>query len=124
MSDRKRLESEIAKLREQLSEIDAADRREKNAPLVGKCFRYRNSYGGDVEKWWLYLKVLAVDEDGHLNCLTFETTSVGIVNIEPRTKYYGLSGDYRSIEAAEFDHAWRELLMSLRALSDQQGETR
>ena len=31
-----------------------------NIPLIGKCFKFRNSYGGGG-KWWLYTKVISCD---------------------------------------------------------------
>lgn len=31
----------------------------KNKNLIGKCFKFRNGYGGE-EKWWLYYKVVDI----------------------------------------------------------------
>lgn len=33
---------------------------ETNKKLLGKCFKYHNSYN-NVDKWWLYLKIVSYD---------------------------------------------------------------
>lgn len=79
----------------------AADVREKKS-LIGKCFRYRNTFG-DGKHWWLYTVVTSVNRWGHLHGLSFQTKSDGSTEIEPRN-YLSLSG-WKEISRQEFDRA-------------------
>lgn len=108
-SERQKLEKEARAIRDRIHDLDAAERKKANRPLRGKCFKRRNSYGGG-DDWWLYVKVNGVDDDGHLDCLTFEETTLHIITIEPQhKKYYGLDGNYKPIPATEFMAAWKSL---------------
>lgn len=60
---------------------------EVNRPIlrksVGKCFKFLNSYGAVDAKWWLYAKIISIDEK-NLNFVTvqFQHTSRKRVEIE------------------------------------------
>ncbi len=64
MSKQKRTEEELNKIvndaRNELWKIEKAREIEDGKKLIGKCFKYRNSFGGGSRPWWLYLKVTAV----------------------------------------------------------------
>lgn len=108
-SERDKLAAEAIAIRERIHDLDAAERKKVNRPLRGKCFKYRNSYGSG-DGWWLYVKVNGVDEDGNLDCLTFEETTLHIITIEPaHKKYYGLDANYKPITEDEFLTAWNAL---------------
>lgn len=85
--------------------------------LVGKCFKYSNSYGGSYERWPLYVKVIAIDKKGFTyTTVQFQRTSMKIVEIkydtvfnwDYRTRFGG--EDYRPIPNAEYNRAKRSLL--------------
>lgn len=91
---------------------EAAERDKTNATLVGKCFKYRNSSGG-TEKWWLYVKITAVD-DGNLRAFKFQQYSNGEIHIHSSDFIYpGRSltedGGYIKINAAEYNREWAKL---------------
>lgn len=97
-----------------LYEIEKTERDEKNASLMGKCVRYRNSYGSD-ERWWLYGKILR-SEDGDLIIHQFETTSRGEISIKPEYRRYYSSletGGWESISREKFDFEWNGLISRL-----------
>jgi len=56
------LQKKIDPLRKELRKIeDKASLKEKQK-LLGRCFKYKDSYGSG-EKWWTYIKVVAVSKD-------------------------------------------------------------
>lgn len=95
-----------------LWQAEAAERDKANAKLIGKCFKYRNSSGG-TEKWWLYIKITAVD-DGNLRAFKFQQYSSGEINIQSNDFiYHGRSltenGGYIKIATKEFNREWAKL---------------
>lgn len=100
---------------ERISEIEAADRAKKQAPLVGRTFRYMNSYSGS-ERWPLYVLVKSVDDYGWLTVFQFQTDSNGQATIQPSETRIHLSDGYEPITRKRFDKAWAELRSSLAAL--------
>ena len=103
----------IAPLREELRAVEAAEARKQGEAMVGRCFKYHNSYSGPGERWWLYVNVTKVDGDGHLNAFAFQTDIRGKSEIE--TQHYvsacslGEGSGYLPIKASEFNAAWRRL---------------
>lgn len=105
---REKWERQASEAHAAIRHIEATERDQKHAALIGKCLRYRNSYGHD-EKWWLYCKVLRA-EGGNLIIHRFETTSRGEIKIEPEYKdYYGLTGGWETISDGTFADAWADL---------------
>lgn len=58
-----------------ISELNAAkEQHEQEVQIpemrkhVGKCFKYRNSYGGS-DQWWTYVRVNSVTDDGRFHCV-------------------------------------------------------
>lgn len=106
------------------SALYAAKEREahkRNLALIGKSFRYRNSYScpeKPSDYFWLYLRVMSV-EGLTINCLTFQTDNRGRVEIDTRHQKYsgGLSDGYRPITKGQFDRAWRALQKRITTLS-------
>lgn len=84
---------------------------------VGKCFKYLNGYGGDKAKWYLYLKVISIDEKNlNYKCVEFQRTSLEIVEVKLGTKYnwrgnnYFNGSNYIEISNAEYNRAKKSLL--------------
>ena len=79
---------------------------------IGKCFKYRNSYGGDRPQWYLYTKIVGVDEKNmSFNCVSFQKTSMDIVEIKFDQKFnfrgenYFNDRSYIEIKASEYNRA-------------------
>lgn len=115
----------IKELREQAKKLNAAvwkaEREEsdrQNAALVGRTFKFRNSYGGcdESEKWWLYGKVIDI-KDGGLLMFRFQTDNNGRIEIEPAQYKVGIADSgYQEIPEKEFDRAWAALLIKVNRL--------
>jgi len=80
--------------------------------VVGKVYKYHNSYGGDHERWWLYVKVLSVNEkDMSFMCVEFQRTSMARIEIVYEAEYNWRGGhkfdsmDYIEITQAEYNRA-------------------
>lgn len=68
--------------------------------LVGRCFKYRNTYGtGD--KWWLYAIATDVDPLGSLRGVSFQHTSNDSLEIENKARIF-IEHGWEEIKAAEF----------------------
>lgn len=101
MKTEAQLIEEKKKIQAQLSRIEAKRKTAENAKHVGKCFKYRNSYGPN-EKWWLYMKVT---KGGYwMEGVTFQitTTKAHEVKVE---KCLSLMGGYIPISLAEYNAA-------------------
>lgn len=69
--------------------------------LIGRFFKFRNSYGS-ARKWWLYAAPRVVDDDGSVSGLSFQRTHDG--RIEVRCADYLTVGDvdWTEITSSEF----------------------
>lgn len=112
MSDLEKLKDEGARIRNRIIwALEAKQRADENVKLIGKCFKYRNSYScpnGDANKWWLYVKVTKVTSRGEMNAFQFQTDIYGKLEIEADHRVpLSFSGGYMPITAGEFNKAWR-----------------
>ena len=111
-SKEKRLRLQLKSIRAQLDKIDCSKHQKILLPLVGKYYRYLNSYGGDDAKWWLYKKITGISDGNIIHFFKFEKTIDGGIFINfDKTSYGGylLEGD-QEITQGEFDNAWQDML--------------
>lgn len=101
------LKQQIAPLQSELWTLEGKQKEEAAQSLLGKHFKYYNSYGSD-ERWWKYAKVLSV-KDGYPHAFTFEHTSRDAIEIESHVGGYYASGGWEEISEAEFNAAWLAL---------------
>ena len=87
---------------------------------VGKCFKIRNSFGGDRPKWWLYLKILDVDsvnfhngEEPVFKIIQMESPSDNSVTTRIH-EYHYVREEYIPISKKEFDKAKESLINKLK----------
>lgn len=88
-------------------EAEYAARVEENSLLIGKCFKYRNSYGAgsDIGPWWAYFQVTGVSDLGVPLAWSFQQIPGGDVEIRKESTAYISEGNgYREVPAPEF---WR-----------------
>jgi hypothetical protein len=73
--------------------------------LVGRCYKYRNSYGGNNDTWWMYFKIT-----GFREAFSFQTDCQDKITIEQHGGAYDvvLRTSHR-IAKREFDGEWRAL---------------
>jgi len=88
---------------------------EENKLLLGKCFKFRNSYGSG-EKWWLYKKIVSV---GAWDATTISAQDCGNGSIEitkdnHSASSYKKGGYYIEISLEEFNKNFEEILKRIR----------
>ena len=110
---KEQLQATINEARRKLSGIEYREAKERVAPLVGKCFRYRNSYSvpqKPSDYWWLYVKIIGTRGASAIT-FEFQTDKDGKLFIEPSLEHYNRfpSADrgYQSISSTEFNRAWQ-----------------
>lgn len=94
-------------LDDQIREIERAREEKELSALVGRCYRYRNSYScpqSDDDCWWLYTRVIGV-EDGALKAFRFQDDKRGKLETECVSAWGSTLGE--EISPAEFQDALR-----------------
>jgi hypothetical protein len=102
--------------RSKLDRLDSAKRKADHAKLLGRCFKYSNSYGGD-SRWWLYIKVTG--DDGYWpRTFNFQTTDRDEVLFRRNHQSHISGGGYIPIAAAEFRTELKKALRAAGAWAD------
>lgn len=107
-------EKEI-KLRRELNALQESRIRETIIPkiekLIGRCFKYDNSYGSGYSKSWpLYIKVLSRSKHTGIKTLKFQNDKKGILILELQQQilFHGEMGSgYTEISKKEFNAAFK-----------------
>jgi hypothetical protein len=110
---KKALNKVLTQARNELSEIESAERAAENAKLVGRFFKYRNNYScpeKESDYWYLYTAVERTDADGGIRQFSFQTDKNGDIRIEPDQWHIGLLSGYAEIPFQEFDIAWQKVV--------------
>lgn len=104
------LEAAIAPLQAKLASIREAEERKQYKALVGRCFKFNNSYGGDRPRWWLYIKVTGIGEFWP-EAFEFQTTCEQEIIIKQEKCRIGVGADrgYVEITAKEFNREWAKV---------------
>ena len=114
MRTKEQIKAELEPLQAELSAIEERERKAEHKALIGKCFKYHNSYGGDRPRWWMYARVTTVG--GYWpKSFTFQVTcddEIIVKNKESRT----YSNDWLPITRKEFDREWRKVQAKVKAL--------
>lgn len=112
MSEKEKLQKQQAAISAKLSRIIDKEIAEENKKLLGKCFKYRNSYGCAIHgKWWLYIKIVKIS-GRTVYAFEFQNTSNSTVEFRTNYPHYSnafLGKDYIPISNAEFEKALRSL---------------
>ena len=117
MNRKDELKSAIEKARSELREIEETENMKASKALVGKFFKYRNSYSCPKpnEYWWLYTTVTGVTEEGNPLAWNFQKDIYGKVEVESDMFRPSLSAGYTEISAQEFWKAYDEIMFELNA---------
>lgn len=119
----KKLIEQEQKIRNLRMKAQAKYRQEELRPLlqsqVGKCFKYRNSYGTNNDSWWLYEKVISLTDDGDFYCEKFQTDCFGEISINYMNEVnYDRSHfenrDWKKISIDEYNKAKLLVIKTLR----------
>ncbi len=58
--------------------LEDAEKIPERRKMIGRCFKFRNSYGSDPGKWWLYVRIVGLSEGGSMfKVHEFQTDSDG-----------------------------------------------
>jgi len=112
MDRRDELKSIIYSAREELSALERSERAESNARYVGRCFKFRNSYGDsdDSARWWLYRRIVSADGDGAI-AFQFQTDRDGKIEVELAERIFiDIRVDaWTEITLSEFGQEWNKV---------------
>ena len=111
MKRKAELQAIIAEARNELNDIEDQERCDRNAKYVGRCYRYRNSYGHG-ESWWLYAMVTGISEDGLMSGIRFQNDGNGKLDFET-DRYMSESTLQEPITRAEFDAAFSAFVTAI-----------
>lgn len=123
------LDKEIRRLRQQKDRLEDAERIADADALIGRCFKYRNSYScpsKPSDYWWLYAKIVGRDRRGMVTVVTAERDRDGQPRLHRDTWNYphsfvrkdGLATGYVPITEAEFTRGWNAVIGAVDALTD------
>jgi len=112
MRTKEQIYAEMAPLHAELEAIETREKREAHSKILGKCYRYRNSYGADRGEWWMYLRVTG--GDGYWpTVFTFQETADNEIIIKTKESYVGIhhgeANGYYEISRKEFDRQWKRM---------------
>jgi len=117
MTELEELTKERARIADRIWELNRRDNRLRNVEAIGKCYRYKNSYGGNGS-WWLYIKVTGIDDEGNLLTLNFQTDAFGGIEIKPRCSAWSITGGkHEEISSDDFDAAWAAVRLDVLSIS-------
>lgn len=90
-----------------LRAIEEVEQRGKDQKLVGKHFKFRNSYSypGPADYWWAYFRADRLDDCG-LTGLAFQTDKDGEVTVRANTRQTSSLTGYAPCTKGEFNKAW------------------
>lgn len=103
----------LSPLYKQRDDINEEISFENNQKMIGKCFKFRNSYGSGGD-WWFYIQVLGINSEGYLVCISAEHCSDNKIQIEQSIRYSSsFSKEYLPITEEEFEKAFEKILEDL-----------
>ncbi len=83
--------------------------------LIGNCYRYRNSYGGGDDSWWMYIEVVGAGEYDHRGVVieTFQKTTLKTeIERDTHSLYHTAEFDsgYQRISREDFNKGKQKVL--------------
>ena len=90
-------------------------------PLIGKTFKFRNSYGSHTPEWWLWIEVVGVRQTGYfleIQTISYQATSSDRLEIIMEWHSHELSEfdghrGYIPVTKAEFNRGKAEVVARL-----------
>ena len=83
--------------------------------LVGKCYKYRNSYGSDCSGWWRYKKVTGIHSGSYVETIDFQETADHRFEIKI-SEYSPLSCMEEECTEEEWNNAFDALMQKINQL--------
>lgn len=95
----------------ELRRREFGSRYNERVKLIGKCFKYANSYGNGSDQWWLYTKVTGVSDNGDMAGISFQDDGNGRLTVE--TKYVSPTSLQTPISHDEWTTAFADFLCAM-----------
>ena len=114
MNRKQEIQNQIKPLIDELDAIHREEKEQELTTLVGRFFKYHNSYScpeSDDDRWWIYRKVTGVD-GGRITATSFQTDVDGKVEIEKIAAFPSVTG-WDEISESEYKNAWSELVIDI-----------
>lgn len=113
------LRSKMLKLRQKIEAIEEKREKSIGRKLIGKCFKFHNSYSGN-ERWWLYITITGMGRGTFCDAFQFETTSQGEHQTKVKNWFSHASAQtgsgYLPCSRVEFDAAWSDFKKSINSI--------
>jgi hypothetical protein len=114
------LDQQVAVINKERNAIRSEEAYKEAKGLLGRCFKFRNSFGcSHPGKWWLYVKVVKVESDGGVRVDKFEAASNG--RFEANTGVFSMgqrevsgADGYIQISQREYENARAKFLNEVR----------
>lgn len=108
------LQATARKANRGISALESKRRYADNIGRLGKHFKYRNNYSypeKPSDYWPIYARVTAVDKDGYITSLQFQTDKYGNIDIKVNDRGYHMgNGDgWSEVSASEYGRALKAL---------------
>lgn len=122
------IDQEIIKLRQKQQRIYKKEQKELipkfKKQWIGRCFKYRNSYGGNRKNWWLYSIITGVTDvnfcrtpaSPYLEVISFQKCEMGEFRIKVKEFSYDMNG-HIEIKPSEFNIEYKKILKELTLLT-------
>jgi len=92
-------------------EYTEASKAAERARHVGKCFRFRNSYGGS-DRWWMYGIITHIDTMNNLRGWTIQHTPHNVIELDTNARC-NISDNMEFITKNEFNEAVRDFYTTI-----------
>lgn len=109
MNKKDELEATINTARRKLNKIIDTEKEAEAKKLVGKCFKVKNSYGGDTKDWWVYLLITSTSGSGFVTTISFQNDKTGRLEVQTRFSN-GFYESHIKIPRSEYNRAKKSFL--------------
>ena len=122
------LDKEIIKLRQKQERVRKNQKKELipkfKKEWIGKCFKYRNSYGGSRPSWWLYAIIIDIPDvnfyrtpaEPYFHTVSFQKCCNGNFTIKEDDLQCNMN-KWKEITPSQFNIEYKKILKELSMLT-------
>ena len=101
----------------ELKQLEKTKKINRHLKLIGKCYKFHNSYSHNEKKRWLYMQIVGIDKEGDLITNTFQEDNNGRISIESDIMWSQPDSDYIPISEKEYKKAIGLILQKITDVS-------
>jgi hypothetical protein len=113
MSRKEELNIIIGTARDELYELELKEKEERNSKILGRYFKYLNSYGGIDNKWWMYYYYKSLDSCRDFIADTFQIDNSEKIEIDLNSSQYYYPESMIEITKEEYIAEWNKIISIL-----------